>query len=90
MDFTTSSTAQDYLRRLAAFMQEHVLPAEGKYCSEIQNVADWHTWKQPFNHRGSESQGKAAGLWNLFLPDKRYGAIGFDECQVDGHFGHLC
>jgi len=37
-----------------------------------------------------KARAKAAGLWNLFLPDKRYGAIGFDECQVDGHFGHLC
>ncbi|HXX13905.1 MAG TPA: acyl-CoA dehydrogenase family protein [Candidatus Eremiobacteraceae bacterium] len=55
-------------------MQEHVLPAEGKYCSEVQNVEDWHTWKQPSIMEDLKARAKTAGLWNLFLPDKRYGA----------------
>jgi len=73
MDFTTSSTAQDYLRRLGAFMQEQVLPAEGEYYREVKNVADWRTWKQPSIMEDLKAKAKAAGLWNLFLPDKRYG-----------------
>jgi len=47
MHFAASTRAQDYLQRLGAFMQEHVLPGEAKYCSEVRNVADWRTWKQP-------------------------------------------
>ena len=74
MDFTLSPTAQDYLQRLAAFMQEHVLPAEAKYRHEVQNVADWHSWKQPPIMEELKARAKAADLWNLFLPEKEYGA----------------
>jgi hypothetical protein len=74
MDFSTSSSAQDYLQRLTAFMQEHVLPAEGNYNSEVKNVSDWCTWKQPAIMEELKARAKATGLWNLFLPDKEYGA----------------
>ena len=47
MHFAPSTRAQDYLQRLGAFMQEHVLLEEAKYYSEVENVADWRTWKQP-------------------------------------------
>jgi acyl-CoA dehydrogenase len=74
MDFTTSSRAQNYLQRLGAFMQEHVLSEEAKYCREVQNVADWRTWKQPSVMEELKTKARAAGLWNLFLPEQGYGA----------------
>jgi acyl-CoA dehydrogenase len=74
MDFAPSTRAQDYLQRLGAFMQEHVLPAEAKYRSEVQNVGDWRTWKQPSIMEELKSKARSAGLWNLFLPEKQYGA----------------
>jgi acyl-CoA dehydrogenase len=74
MDFITSSTARNYLQRLEAFMREHVLPAEPKYRSEVKNVANWRTWRQPSIMEDLKAKAKAAGLWNLFLPEKRYGA----------------
>jgi acyl-CoA dehydrogenase len=55
-------------------MQEHVLPAEAKYRSEVQNVGDWRTWKQPSIMEELKSKARSAGLWNLFLPEKQYGA----------------
>jgi acyl-CoA dehydrogenase len=55
-------------------MQEHVLPGEAKYCSEVQNVADWRTWKQPSIMEELKAKARSAGLWNLFLPEKPYGA----------------
>jgi len=55
-------------------MQEQVLPCEAKYCSEVQNVADWRTWKQPSIMEDLKAQARSAGLWNLFLPEKEYGA----------------
>jgi acyl-CoA dehydrogenase len=73
MDFTTSSRAQDYLQRLGAFMQEHVLPGEARYGDEVQNVADWRTWKQPSIMEELKAKARAAGLWNLFLPEQTYG-----------------
>jgi acyl-CoA dehydrogenase len=73
MDFVSSSTAQDYLRRVGAFMQEHVLPAEPRYSRQVQNVADWRTWKQPPIMEDLKAKARTAGLWNLFLPEKKYG-----------------
>jgi alkylation response protein AidB-like acyl-CoA dehydrogenase len=55
-------------------MQEHVLPGEVKYCSEVRNVADWRTWEQPSIMEELKAKARAAGLWNLFLPEKEYGA----------------
>ena len=55
-------------------MQEHVLPGEAKYCSEVRNVADWRTWKQPSIMEELKAKARAAGLWNLFLPEEKYGA----------------
>jgi len=74
MHFAPSTRAQDCLRRLGTFMQEQVLPCEAKYCSEVQNVADWRTWKQPSIMEDLKAQARSAGLWNLFLPEKEYGA----------------
>jgi acyl-CoA dehydrogenase len=74
MDFTPSPTAQDCLRRLDAFIQEHVLPAEEKYWNGVENISDWRSWKQPSIMEGLKAKARAAGLWNLFLPDKKYGA----------------
>jgi acyl-CoA dehydrogenase len=74
MDFSASPTAQSYVRRLSAFMQDYVLPAEPEYCAQLQNVADWSGWKQPPVMETLKAKAQAAGLWNLFLPDKEYGA----------------
>src|ERR1700691_2315070 len=74
MHFASSPRAQDYLQRLWAFMQEHVLAGEAKYSSEVQNVADWRTWKQPSIMEELKAKARSRGLWNLFLPEKQYGA----------------
>src|SRR5579872_4886574 len=74
MDFSVSPKAQEYIQRLSAFMQDHVLPAEPEYYSQVQNVLDWRQWKQPPVMETLKAKARAAGLWNLFLPDKEYGA----------------
>lgn len=74
MDFSLSARAQSYIQRLSAFMQEHVLPSEPEYCAQLQNHPDWRKWKQPPIMETLKAKARAAGLWNLFLPDKEYGA----------------
>ncbi|MGA8500767.1 MAG: acyl-CoA dehydrogenase family protein [Candidatus Sulfotelmatobacter sp.] len=74
MHFAASPRSQEYLHRLGTFMQQHVLPAEAKYSGGVRNVADWRTWKQPPIMEELKAKARDAGLWNLFLPEKRYGA----------------
>jgi alkylation response protein AidB-like acyl-CoA dehydrogenase len=73
MDFSLSPTAKSYVQRLSAFMQEHVLPSEPEYCAQLQNLPDWRRWKQPPVMETLKAKARAAGLWNLFLPDREYG-----------------
>ncbi|MGQ0700550.1 MAG: acyl-CoA dehydrogenase family protein [Panacagrimonas sp.] len=69
--FTLTPRAESYRQRLLAFMDEHVYPNEARYWTEIQAAA-------PFGHATVTNElkalAKAAGLWNLFLPDERWGA----------------
>jgi acyl-CoA dehydrogenase len=74
MDFSASPRAQSYVQRLSAFMQEHVLPAESEYFAHVQNLPDWRGWKQPAVMETLKAKARAAGLWNLFLPDGEFGA----------------
>jgi hypothetical protein len=74
MDFSLSPKAVGYIQRLSAFMREHVLPAEPEYCAQLQNLPEWRRWKQPPIMEILKAKARAAGLWNLFLPDKEYGA----------------
>ncbi len=74
MDFSLSSKAQSYVQRLSAFLQEHVIPAEPEYYALLQDLPDWRRWKQPPVMEALKAEARASGLWNLFLPDREYGA----------------
>jgi alkylation response protein AidB-like acyl-CoA dehydrogenase len=80
MDFSLSPRAQSYVQRLTAFMQEHVLPAEPEYCAQLQNLPDWRRWKQPPVMESLKAKARASGLWNLFLPDRKYG-VGLSNAE---------
>jgi acyl-CoA dehydrogenase len=71
MDFQYSAKAQDYLRRLGAFMDEHVYPNEERYYTQ---VAQGNRWEDPPLLDPLRAKARAAGLWNLFLPDSPHGA----------------
>lgn len=74
MDFSPSPNAQSYVQRLSEFMRKHVFPAELEYYSQLENISDWHCWKQPSVMETLKAKARAAGLWNLFLPEAEYGA----------------
>ena len=58
--------AEDLARRLTAFMQAHVYPAEPAFEREVAAAAD--RWAEPPVLAELKVRAKAAGLWNLFLP----------------------
>ena len=74
MDFSPSPKAQSYIQRVSEFMQEHILPAEAEYQAELSDSSDWRVWKQPGVMESLKGKARQAGLWNLFLPDREFGA----------------
>ncbi|KFZ32054.1 acyl-CoA dehydrogenase [Pseudidiomarina salinarum] len=77
MDFTPSPRTLDYRKRLIAFMREHIEPAEANYQKENRRLnpdGNWREWQVPPMVSELKAKAKAAGLWNLFLPDDKLGA----------------
>jgi acyl-CoA dehydrogenase len=77
MDFEPSPRTKDYVKRVRAFMKEHILPIEQQHWAEIHDArhgGDWREWKIPPRVEALKAKAKAQGLWNLFLPDAEWGA----------------
>ena len=70
MDFSFSSKVKDLQRRLQVFMDEHIYPNEQRYHDEIER----NRWSPPSVIEELKPKARAAGLWNLFLPDPEHGA----------------
>ena len=72
MDFAYTDKAQSLIARVSEFMDQYVYPNERTYHEQIAASGN------PFHHTEIvdelKARAKVAGLWNLFLPDKEYGA----------------
>jgi acyl-CoA dehydrogenase len=75
MDFAYSPRTLELQGRLQAFIAAHVLPAEPRYFAEIAaNTAAGKRWTPLQLIEELKVKARAAGLWNLFLPDSERGA----------------
>src|ERR1700730_9588447 len=72
MDFELSDRCQDFQRRLVAFMDERVHPAESRYEQQLLDAGDPHA--QPAVMEELKADARDRGLWNMFHPDPRFGA----------------
>src|SRR3972149_285564 len=72
MDFEFSDKVKALQEKLTAFMERHVYPAETVYDEQVQASGDKHHHPQIMEEL--KTKARAQGLWNLFLPDKEYGA----------------
>src|ERR1700722_13285046 len=72
MDFQPSERCIEFQERLSAFMDEHVYPAEPVYQRQLAESGDPH--HQPAVMEELKGRARAAGLWNMFLPDADHGA----------------
>jgi acyl-CoA dehydrogenase len=70
MDFAFSEKTKEFERRLLAFMDEHIYPNEQRYSEEIGQ----NRWRPTLIVEELKPRARAAGLWNLFLPDDENGA----------------
>jgi acyl-CoA dehydrogenase len=75
MDFAYSPRTDDLRRRVQAFMLEHVYPNEQRFFAELQaNTRAGRRWTPLPVIEDLKPKARAAGLWNLFLPESEYGA----------------
>jgi acyl-CoA dehydrogenase len=70
MEFSFSGKVKDLQRRLQTFMDEHIYPNEQRYHDEIES----NRWSPARVIEELKPKARAAGLWNLFLPDEVHGA----------------
>jgi len=71
MRLEVSSKSAALAERLAAFMNEHVYPNERVFHAEI---AQGNRWQPTAIVESLKPKARAAGLWNLFLPESHHGA----------------
>src|SRR5262245_7473211 len=69
MSFEPTARARELRERLAAFMAGHVYPNEGRHQEQLQS----DRWQPPPLLEGLKARARAAGLWNLFLPESEHG-----------------
>jgi acyl-CoA dehydrogenase len=70
MNFDYTDKVKTLQERLRAFMDEHVYPNEKRYYQEIES----DRWAPAKVIEELKPKARAAGLWNLFLPDDDNGA----------------
>jgi acyl-CoA dehydrogenase len=72
MDFAWSPKVEQLQRELTAFMEERIYPAEETFRRQVEESGDPHLLPPVMEELKTEARTK--GLWNLFLPDERFGA----------------
>jgi alkylation response protein AidB-like acyl-CoA dehydrogenase len=74
MDFEHSERARNVMAQAERFVRERVVPNEQTYFDQLVGSNDWREWKIPPILEELKAEAKELGLWNLFLPDEKYGA----------------
>jgi acyl-CoA dehydrogenase len=70
MTFESSDKVKRLEQRLQAFMDEHIYPNEQRFHDEVER----ERWKPAKVIEELKPRARAAGLWNLFLPNDENGA----------------
>jgi acyl-CoA dehydrogenase len=72
MDFEIDETSRRHRDRVREMMRERVLPAEATYRGQTEASGD--RFHHPRVMEEMKGEARAAGLWNMFLPDPTWGA----------------
>jgi acyl-CoA dehydrogenase len=72
MHFEFSDKTRELIDKVTRFMDEHVYPNEKVYEQQVEKSGDKHF--HPPIMEEMKRKAREQGLWNLFLPDPRYGA----------------
>jgi acyl-CoA dehydrogenase len=71
MNFEYSDKVKELQNKLQIFMDQHIYPNERTYYAQTHGPTRWQV--TPIVEE-LKPKARAAGLWNLFLPDSEYGA----------------
>ncbi len=71
MNFDFSPKVEDLRAKVGRFMDDHVYPNERTFEDQLASGPD--RWQIPPILEELKEKAKAAGLWNLFLPESDYG-----------------
>jgi acyl-CoA dehydrogenase len=82
MLFETTPRAKSLAAELSAFMDDHIYPNESLFREQI---ADGDRWQPVPIIEALKPKARAAGLWNLFLPESELGAG-----LTNGEYAPLC
>ncbi|HEY0486038.1 MAG TPA: acyl-CoA dehydrogenase family protein [Mycobacteriales bacterium] len=74
MDFAPSARSREYVDRVGQFVATEIDPVEPEYLRTVGAAGRPETWTVPPVVDALKAKARAAGLWNLFLSDERYGA----------------
>lgn len=77
MNFELSPRGQEYLEKTKTFIRDEIEPVEADFWQQVHDTnkaGDWTTWQWPSVIDELKAKAKAAGLWNMFLPDDTLGA----------------
>ncbi|MEX0992397.1 MAG: acyl-CoA dehydrogenase family protein [Solirubrobacterales bacterium] len=86
MDFSPSPRVEELSERVSAFMDEHVYPVELEAMRALDEEVTVTSGKvYPDVIVELRERARAEGLWNLFMPDERYGAG-----LTNWEYGMLC
>lgn len=72
MNFEPSAKSREVLERVQQFMRDEIVPIEAKHWEEVRATnsdGDWTKWKVHPRVEALKAKARAAGLWNLFLPE---------------------
>ncbi|MFA5891792.1 MAG: acyl-CoA dehydrogenase family protein [Actinomycetota bacterium] len=72
MDFAFTPKVEELRAKLLSFMDEKVYPAEPVYMEQV--LASGNPHFHPPIMEELKKEARARGLWNLFLPEERWGA----------------
>ena len=75
MTFIFSEKSLDLQKRVKAFIDTEIIPAEHAYKEEMDAARKaGNPWIVPQTVEKLKAKARAADLWNLFLPESKYGA----------------
>lgn len=70
MDFDQSTRSREWMERVRAFMDEHIVPAVPVYHDQSASIDRWAAIPPVFDEL--KEKARAAGLWNLFMPPSEH------------------